>query len=407
MTPPPEEVATAAGSARPGRPAYEVAEVVQRYGDSFLRNYRTSGEQRRVLRAIRRCRTAALGGHVEQCQDCEHRRIAYNSCRNRHCPKCQTRERERWLEREQGRLLPVGYFHVVFTLPHDLNPLIRVNRSLLYGLLLRTAAATLQDFAHRRFGADLAITAVLHTWGQTLCEHVHVHCVVSAGGLSTDGQRWREPNRRGRRRPFLFPVRALSKVFRAKYLAALDRLHHRRRFRFAGQCGNLAEAARWKPFLNGLAAKKWVVYCKPPFGGPAQVVRYLSRYTHRIAISNHRITRVGDGMVRFRYRDYSDASRMKEMALDAGEFLRRFTMHVVPSGFMRIRHYGLVANRSSGKLDRCRQLLGGAASVVATEREAPPSADRNDTAGNAARCPACGGELKVVEILAPAFRDTS
>jgi hypothetical protein len=308
------------------RPRCEVADAVRAYEAEFLRLYPTSPVQRQVLRAIGRCRTAALGGHVEGCDVCGHKRIAYNSCRSRNCPKCQGAARAKWMAAEQALLLPVDYFHVVFTLPHALNPLVRVNPRRLYAALFRAAAAALLTFARdpKHLGAEPAITMVLHTWGQTLTEHAHVHCVVSGGGLSRDRSRWISVRRR--RRPFLFHVKALSQVFRAKYLAALGRLRHRGQLQFAGQCAGLAESESWDRLLTTLQHTKWVVHAKPPFGGPERVLKYLSRYTHRVAISNDRLLFVGDGSVRFVWKDYADHNAQKEMTLPATEFLRRFLL---------------------------------------------------------------------------------
>jgi len=401
-------VATA-GEDTTGRTAFEVADVVRAYGASFLRTHPTSGEQRRVLRAIARCRTAALGGHVEGCDGCGYRRIAYNSCRNRHCPKCQGAARAQWVAAEQATLLPVEYFHVVFTLPHALNALIRINPRPLYRLLFHAAAATLLAFARdpKHLGGEPAITMVLHTWGQNLTEHAHVHCVVSGGGLSADARSWHSTKRRG----FLFPVKALSKMFRGKYLATLDRVQRTGALRFAGQSAHLSEAANWLQLLTELRRTRWVVYAKPPFGGPQCVLKYLSRYTHRVAIANSRILYVGDGVVRFIWKDYTDHDTRKEMTLRAEEFLRRFLLHVVPRGFMRIRHYGVLANRHrTSKLARCRALLGVAAA---------PSADLDDTGSHRQddaaspkqstppACPVCGQPMRVLEIIAPHRYDTS
>lgn len=383
------------------------------YGPQYLRTHPTSVEQRRVLRALGRCRTAALGGHVEGCEGCGYQRVAYNSCRNRHCPKCQGKERAQWMAAEQAMLLPVPYFHLVFTLPHVLNPLVRTNRRLLYGLLLRIAARTLATFARdpRHLGAEPAITMVLHTWGQTLAEHYHVHCIVSGGGLSLDGRRWvaLPQTKNGRRRPFLFPVKALSTVFRGKFIAALERARRRGHLRYLAH--NLTSSGRppWDTLVAKLWRHPWVVYSKPPFGGPAQVLKYLSRYTHRVAIANRRIQFIGDGVVRFAYRDYADHSRTKEMTLAATEFLRRFLLHVVPKGFMRIRHYGLTANcRRGRKLARCRELLG---STTPTPPGTPPLAAAAGTAAalseNTRRCPHCGAPLHILDILPPQPPDTS
>ncbi|MFN8626236.1 MAG: IS91 family transposase [Candidatus Binatia bacterium] len=406
--------ATTAGAQRP---RYEVADVVRAYGAAFLRTHPTSSAQRQVLRAIARCRTAALGGHVEGCDACGHRRIAYNSCRNRHCPKCQGAARAKWMAAEQAMLLPVDYFHVVFTLPHALNPLIRVNPRALYALLFRAAAATLLAFARdpKHLGAEPAITMVLHTWGQNLTEHVHVHCVVTGGGLSSDRSRWIAVRRQRHRRPFLFPVKALSKMFRGKYLAALARLRGRGDLRFTGQCGPLADPQPWHTLLTTLQHTNWVVYAQPPFGGPERVLKYLSRYTHRVAISNRRILFVGDGTVRFVWKDYADHNAQKPMTLPAAEFLRRFLLHVVPRGFMRIRHYGLVANRHrEQKLLRCRELLGVTSAAPVREPLEPriPHADGNETdapdsEAPRAPCPICGARLRIIDIVAPQPHDTS
>ena len=312
MAVPSPAVATA-GEESHGRTAFEVADVVRAYGASFLSTHPTSGAQRRVLRAIATVPHRALGGHVEGCDACGHTRIAYNSCRNRHCPKCQGAARAKWMAAEQAMLLPVEYFHVVFTLPHALNPLIRVNPRELYGLLFRAAAATLLAFARdpKHLGGEPAITMVLHTWGQNLTEHAHVHCVVSGGGLSADARSWQSTKRHG----FLFPVKALSKMFRGKYLAALDRLQRTGALRFTGQSARLSEASTWLQLLTDLRRTPWVVYAKPPFGGPACVLKYLSRYTHRVAISNRRLLFVGDGVVRFAWKDYADHNADKEMTL--------------------------------------------------------------------------------------------
>ena len=403
-------VATA-GEDSHGRPAFEVADVVRDYGARFLCTHPTSPAQRRVLRAIRRCRTAALGGHVEGCDACGHRRIAYNSCRNRHGPKCQSPQRAQWMAAEQAMRLPTEYFHLVFTLPQALTPLIRGNPRALYGLLFRAAAATLLAFARdpKHLGGEPAITMVLHTWGQTLTEHAHVHCVVSGGGLSADAGSWQSTQRRG----FLFPVKALSKMFRGKYLAALARLPRTGALRLAGQSAHLSEAGPWLQLLAARHRTKWVVYAKPPFAGPQCVLKYLSRYTHRVAIANSRLLFVGDGVVRFTWKDYTDHDTHKEMTLRAEEFLRRFLLHVVPRGFMRIRHYGVLANRHrASKLARCRELLGVAAAPAASADLDDTGSHRQDDAATPKQstppaCPVCGQPMRVIEIIAPQRHDTS
>ena len=375
--------------AHPAPPPFEVADVVRAYGAAFRATHRVSHEQARVLRAIAQCRTAALGGHGEQGVNCGTERICYDSCRNRHCPKCQGSARAKWLAAEQALLLPIPYFHVVFTLPHQLNPLIRVNQRRLYALLFQTAAQTLQELARapNHLGAEIGITAVLHTWGQTLTEHIHVHCVVTGGGVSLDGTQWRACQRR-----FLFAVKALGAVFRGKYLAGLERVRSQQRLTFAGASTAWAEEAAWHSLRQQLYAKPWVVYAKPPWGSPEQVLKYLSRYTHRVAIANSRLVFVGDGSVRFRYTDYAAGGTAKVMELQAEEFLRRFLLHVVPTGFVRIRHYGLLAHRTrQDKLSRARHLL---AVVAATPLLSPVSEPATDTAlarPAAARCPHCAG----------------
>lgn len=392
--PAPSSGATTAGDTRP---RYEVADVVRTAGAQYRRQHPVPGAHEAVLRAIARCRTAALGGHVEACAGCGTTRIAYNSCRNRHCPKCQGAARAKWQAAQQSLLLPVEYFHLVFTLPHELNALLRVNPRRLYALLFRAAAATLQTFSRdpKHLGAELGATAILHTWGQTLTQHVHLHCVVTGGGLSRDGRQWVSA-----RPGFLFPVRALSKVFRGKFLAGLRRLHRGERLTFAGDSAPLAEPAIWTRWLHQLRSTDWIVYAKPPFGGPERVLQYLSRYTHRVAITNERLLFVGDGIVRFLWKDYADHNRVKIMTLAAEEFLRRILLHVLPRGFMRIRHFGLLANRQRArKLTRCRALL--APSAAPAHLDSPPVTDSSD-AGRSPPCPACGGIMfRVIETLAP------
>lgn len=297
------------------------------YGETVRATHHVSHEQARVLRAIAQCRTAALGGHVEACEACGMERICHNSCRNRHCPKCPGSARAQWLAAEPALLLPVPYFHLVFTLPHALNPLLRVNQRALYTLLFQAAIQTLQEFARdpQHLGAELGITAVLHTWGQTLTEHIHVHCIVTGGGLSLDGTQGRPSHPR-----FLFAVEALGQVLRGKSLAGLRRLRKQPRLPFAGESAAWAADAAWTTFLSQLQACPWVVYAKPPWGGPEQVLKYLSRYPHRVAISHARLVFVGDGVVRCRYKDYAAEGSTKIRELPAAEFLRRLLLHVVP-----------------------------------------------------------------------------
>jgi hypothetical protein len=332
----------------------ELAQVFARHGAVFHATNRLVPVQYRAMRAIVACRTAALGGHVERCDACAALRYHYHSCRNRHCPKCQTLAKERWLAARRAELLPVPYFHLVFTLPHALNALAQSNPRTIYRLLFETVAATLSEFGAnpRWLGGEIAATLVLHTWGQTLSQHLHLHCLVAAGALGPNGQ-WIRP-----RRGFLFPVKALSRVFRGKFVAGLAGAFDAGRIGVARTTLPLAEPAHRSRLLAALRAQSWVVYAKQPFGGPQQVLDYLGRYTHRVAISNHRLLSVSDQQVRFRYKDYAHGNARKVLALDAAEFIRRFLLHVLPAGFMRIRHYGIIANRAKAtKLAQARTAL--------------------------------------------------
>jgi Putative transposase/Transposase zinc-binding domain len=341
----------------PGRPAFEVADIVGRYGAAYRQTRFVPRLHQRVLHDLEVCRTAALGGHLEQCNHCGFQRPVYNSCRNRHCPKCQTLARAEWLAQRQAEVLPVGYFHNVFTLPHEFNDLSMANPRLVYGLLFRTVAATLQAFAAEPrygLGGQIGFTAVLHTWDQKLLYHVHLHCVIAGGALAWDGSRWIPA-----RPHFLFPVRELSGAFRSRFLEGLQQAFEHHELVFPGRLLALAEARPFTEFLARLSLKEWVVYSQPPFGGPDQVLEYLSRYTHRVAISNRRLLDIADGKVTFGYRDRRDGNRLKELTVSALEFLRRFLLHVTPPGLCRIRHYGFLSNRAKEQqLPRCRVLLG-------------------------------------------------
>jgi hypothetical protein len=371
------------------RPTYEVADVFRRYGDVFRRGRPLSLEQRRVMTAIERCRTAALGGHLEQCNHCGYQRPAYNSCRNRHCPKCQGLARARWLADRQSELLPVGYFHNVFTLPHDLNDLLAANPRRLYNLLFQSVAQTLQDFAadpQYGLGGQLGFTAVLHTWDQKLLYHVHLHCVIAGGALAFDGNQWLPAPRH-----YLFPVRELSQTFGARYLDGLRRAFTREQLRFPGRLAALAAAAEFAAFLERLTAKDWVVYSQPPFGGPAKVLEYLSRYTHRVALGNSRLRAIQDGQVTFAYRDRRDHNRQKELTLSASEFMRRFLVHVTPAGLCRMRHYGFLSNRAKEQqLARCRTLLGQAETAAGTAAAPATLLSLLQAGQEPTRCPQCG-----------------
>jgi len=381
-------------------PRVELADIVRAYGAAYEHTHALSRAQRRALRAIARCRTPALGGHRAVCDACGAERLTYNSCRNRHCPKCQRVATERWLTARRRELLPIEYFHVVFTLPHDLNPLAQSHPHLVYRLLFQAASSTLLRFGRdpRHLGGTLGVTAVLHTWGQNLSQHIHVHCIVTGGALAPDGRRWL-PAHPG----FLFPVRALAQVFRGTYLDALQQAFGRGELHLTGSLAPLTAPAAFAAWLAALRREAWVVYCKPPFAGPDHVLAYLGRYTHRVAISNHRLVDVADDRVRFRWRDYADGHRMKVMDLDAEEFLRRFLLHIVPDGFVRIRHFGLLANRRrTAHLIQCRTLL---AQPPAPPRDPPESVRAvmlRVTGLDIDRCPVCHrGVLRRLQHLRP------
>ena len=335
----------------------EVADVIHEAGGGYEAAYELSWESRKILRDLGSCRTSAQGGHKRVCDTCGHEEISYNSCRNRHCPKCQARARAKWLDERAGDLLDVPYFHVVFTLPHAISHLALQNRRLIYGILFQAVSQTLlaigQDPQH--LGARIGFLAVLHTWGQKLMHHPHVHCVIAGGGLSPDGKQW-IPCRSA---TFFLPVRVLSRLFRGKFISSLRKAYAQGELAFYGKLSSLQNPAEWSKLLEELSSREWVVYAKPPFGGPQQVLKYLARYTHRVAISNSRLVSIGDGKVTFRWKDYTRGNQQRAMTLDAVEFLRRFLLHVLPSGFMRIRYYGFLANCVRGKkLPQVRSLLG-------------------------------------------------
>lgn len=371
------------------RPALEVADIVRAHGEEFLRaNARAlSLAQKRVLRAIERCRTAALGGHVEECDRCGHQRIAYNSCGNRHCPKCQSLARAKWLDNRQAELLPVEYFHVVFTLPEPLAALALQNKRLLYGILFRAAAESLQSIAAdpKRLGARIGFFAILHTWGQTMTHHPHVHCVVPGGGLAPDGRAWIRCRLR-----FFLPVRVLSGRFRNLFLQYLEQAYRGGNLLSFGELRYLKEPANFKLFLRRMRKSEWVVYAKPPFGGPERVLDYLGRYTHRVAISNHRLKTLHGGQVTFAYKDYKQPDQPKAMTLSATEFLRRLLLHVLPDGFQRIRYYGFLANRQrTDALALCRELLNLPVPEVPTERLPYNDQLQRLTGKDVLQCPTC------------------
>jgi hypothetical protein len=385
------------------RSALEVADIFRQHGSDFRHTHPLLPEQRRVMRAIEQCRTAALGGHVDECDSCAHQRISYNSCRNRHCPKCQSLAKARWLEARLADLLPVEYFHVVFTLPEQLASLALQNQRVVYNILFATAAQTLRIIAAdpKHLGAEVGFLAVLHTWGQTLRHHPHLHCVVPGGGLSAAGDRWVSC-----RKGFFLPVNVLARLFRRLFLEALTRAFEHGKLTFHGHCDYLAEPLAFKRLLAMLRAREWWVYAKPPFGGPEQVLAYLGRYTHRVAISNHRLLALQDGNVTFSWKDYARGNQQRSMTLKTDEFIRRFLLHVLPRGFQRIRQFGFLANRRRRyKLPLCRTLLGAAASPTITNPPLPrdyQSLYQTVTGQSLKQCPACrAGTMKLTQFLPP------
>jgi hypothetical protein len=374
------------------RPALELADLIRTAGAAFIeRNRHWIGWKHvKVLLAIARCRTAALGGHLDQCTRCGHRAISYNSCRNRHCPKCQTAARDRWIAARQKELLPTRYVHVVFTLPALLAPLALQNKKLLYGLLLRASAETLLEVARdpRHLGAEIGFFTVLHTWSQRLTLHPHVHCVISAGGLSLDHTHWIQSRSR-----FFLPIQVLRRVFRGKFVAGLKQAFQSGRLHLPADLAPLAQPKTFAAWLRLLFRKDWVVYAKRPFGGPAYVLHYLGRYTHRVAISNQRLVSFTDDQVTFRWRDSAHHNEQKLMTLSLDEFLRRFLLHLLPKGFVRIRNFGFLANRRRPTLlPLCFYLLG-----TAQQSQAQPEVSSAPDSNELWRCPKCGGPMVVIQ----------
>jgi len=379
------------------RPPLEVADIIRAAGELFIEQNRhwLCWKHVKVLRAIERCRTAALGGHLDECTRCGYRAISFNSCRNRHCPKCQTAARDRWIAARQKELLPTRYLHVVFTLPGRLSPLVLQNKKIIYDLLFRTSAETLLEVARNpeHLGVEIGFFSVLHTWSQKLTAHPHVHCVVPAGGLSPDHARWIRS-----RDNYFLPKKVLAELFRGKFVDALKEAFQNGQLHFHGDLKLLAQPEIFAAWLRPLHRQDWVVYLKRPFGGPAYVVHYLGRYTHRVAISNHRLVSFKDGQVTFRWRDSAHHNEQKLMTLSVDEFLRRFLLHILPKGFVRIRNFGFLANRRrSTLLPLCFQLLG--------TTPQPPAEEHSSSTEDAAelyRCPHCGGPMKVIERLTAA-----
>src|SRR5712671_5606498 len=379
------------------RPLLEVADLVRTAGEAFIERSRKwiTWKHVKVLLAIARCRTATLGGHLDECTRCGHRAISYNSCRNRHCPKCQAGARDRWLTARRQELLPTRYVHVVFTLPRHLAPLVLQNKKVLYGLLFRTSAETLLEVARdpKHLDAEIGFFSVLHTWSQKLELHPHVHCVVPAGGLSADRTRWIKP-----RYAFFLPVKVLGRVFRGKFVAALKCAFREGRLRFQGSLTLLAQPKIFASWLRPLFRKDWMVYSKRPFGGPEYVLQYLGRYTHRVAISNHRLVSLANGQVTFRWRDSAHNNEQKLLTLPLDEFLRRFLLHLLPKRFVRIRNFGFLANRRrTTSLPLCFQLFPSTSGAQNGQ-----DSSTTDAAKDLWCCPRCAGPMVIIERLTPA-----
>jgi Putative transposase/Transposase zinc-binding domain len=373
------------------RPALEVADILRAQGDHFLDRYRSSFDfqQHKAFRAIQRCRTAALGGHVDVCSQCGRQEISYNSCRNRNCPKCQTQARQHWLAARERELLPTNYFHVVFTVPHELNVLALDNPRSFYDLLFTASAQTLLEVAAdpHHLGAEIGVICILHTWGQNLLLHPHIHCAIPAGGLSPDHKRWIRSRDR-----FFLPVKVLSRVFRGKFLSGLKRLYRSKELHCAGPSATLADPQPFAQLLRRLHRQDWVVYAKPAFGGPMQVLRYLGRYTHRVAISNHRLLAFDSEHVTFRWKNYAHGGKQGQMKLRTCEFLRRFFLHVLPKAFVRIRHFGFLANRfRAARVSLCRQLLAPLSDTAARETTAALCEN------SLWHCPSCGAAMILLQ----------
>ena len=384
------------------KPSLEVADIFRALGPAYRQTREMPIRHLRVMRAIEVCRTAELGGHIDQCDQCRALRISYNSCRNRHCPKCQCLEKERWLEAREKDLLPTSYFHVIFTLPEGLRPLALRNQKVIYNLLFKAVSETLSELARdsKHLGAKIGFMAILHTWSQTLIDHPHLHCLVSGGGLSLDGKQWVCS-----KKDFFIPVKVLSSLFRGKFLDGLKRKHEAGELKFPGQIEELKEASSFKRLLMNLYPQEWVVYCKPPLKNPEKVMDYLGRYTHRVALSNDRLVKLEGNHVTFRWRDSADHNKIKLLTLEAFEFIRRFLLHVLPDQFVKIRYYGIMSHRSrKTKLSRCKKLLGVAAGE---ETEEIPKETWQDlltriTGIDPTICPHCGkGRMIQREILLP------
>ncbi len=347
----------------------EVGDIFRQYGQAYRDSHKLPLVILKAMSSIEACRTAALGGHVDECDSCKHTRISYNSCRNRHCPKCQSLAKERWLQARKDELLPVNYFHAVLTIPSELNPLTLINQKELYDILFKSGRETLRELGNdpKHLGAEIGTIAILHTWGQNLMEHPHLHCIVPCGGLSKDGKSWLFPRKASKKKPFFVHVNIISELFKKKFLDYLIKSYKTGKLKFAGKITHLGQNTEFKKLCDNLYDKKWITYIKRPFGGPEQVLEYLGRYTHRVAISNERILKLENGKVIFRYRDYRDGNKTKLLKLEVFEFIRRFLLHILPNNYYKIRYSGIFSNRNrTKKIKICKELLG-----ITKEKEEP------------------------------------
>lgn len=375
----------------------EVADIFREFSSDYKKLNKLPKRMHKAMNAIERCRTSQLGGHIEECDSCGHIRIAYNSCRNRHCPKCQGAAKEKWLVARKKDLLPVGYFHIVFTIPADLNSLALRNQREIYNIIFKAASETLLELGKdsKYLGGEIGLIAILHTWGQNLMDHPHLHCIVPAGGLSMDKQRWIPSRKR-----FFIPVKVISRLYRGKFLAYLKKAYNDNKLEFEGQICNLGKRQEFQSLIDKQYQKEWVVYCKPPFQSPEHILEYLGRYTHRVAITNQRIVEIKNRKVSFRWKDYADNNQHKVMTIDGLEFIRRFLLHILPDKFVKLRHYGLLSNRNHRtKLTQCKKILG-----VWEEQEAVNSVEKDlpYTKIDIRECPCCkNGRMIKKEILTP------
>jgi hypothetical protein len=382
---------------------HEVADIFRIYGQSYQHKYSLPSAHLKVMRAIVQCRTQKLGGRLERCDVCGREHHLYNSCRNRHCPKCQALTKADWLDKRRAELLPVGYFHCVFTLPHELNDITLFNKKVIYNILFETVSETLHEFAadpKHGLGGRVGFTSILHTWDQKLLPHTHLHCLIPGGALSFDGKRWIHAQQN-----YLFPVKALSKVFRGKFIYYLKKSFTDNKLMFRGHLEDNAKKGKFSSLIKQLWKKDWIVYSKAPFDGPEKVLDYLGRYTHRVAIANHRIANIEDDSVTFRYRDRNDGDKCKKMTIDAHSFIGRFLLHVLPDSFMRIRHYGFLANRcKSENLAKCRELLGLPPQLPKVVTETIQEKMLRLTKVDITLCPYCKqGRMRYVKDLLPEF----